>query len=42
MRITLIAHDGKKSELLAFAFLHIEILKSALLCTTGTHLQKEN
>ena len=36
MRIALIAHDGKKAEMVAFALQHRAILEKGELVTTGT------
>ncbi len=43
MRIALIAHDGKKAEMVSFALQHIELLKDSELfttATTGKHMEQ--
>ena len=36
MRIALIAHDGKKAEMVTFAMQNIDRIKNATICATGT------
>lgn len=36
MRIALIAHDGKKAEIVTFVMQNLDLLKNASICATGT------
>lgn len=43
LRLALIAHDGKKPEMVSFALQNLELLQKTSLCatgTTGSHLEK--